>query len=207
MFYKFYNYLKQLSIKMNVLIVKLICSGSDISIGKNAECFGVPSLKITDGATITIGDNVVIKKGVEIRAHKSAKIKIGNNCKIDDGVRIIATNGSTVHIGNGSKIGFHSVLNGGGGIEIGNLTSLYGFVYIQSSSHNFKGDAPIKKQGFSHGRVKIGSNVLLGANVVVLPSVTIEDNCLIGANAVVTKSVKENSISLGLPAQHHSSLK
>jgi acetyltransferase-like isoleucine patch superfamily enzyme len=39
------------------------------------------------------------------------------------------------------------------------------------------------------GRIKIGSNCFIGANVTLLPNVTIGDNCVIGAGSVVTKDI------------------
>lgn len=49
-------------------------------------------------------------------------------------------------------------------------------------------------------RVKIGDNVFLGANAVVLPGVTIGDNCIIGAGSVVTHNIPANSVAAGNPA-------
>ncbi len=42
--------------------------------------------------------------------------------------------------------------------------------------------------------VRIGDNVWLGANVVVLKGVTIGDNAVIGANSVVSKNVPEGTL-------------
>lgn len=42
--------------------------------------------------------------------------------------------------------------------------------------------------------VRIGDNVWLGANVVVLKGVTIGDNAVIAANSVVTKDVPANAL-------------
>lgn len=207
MWYKLFKYYQEFKRKRASRWGRRIYNTSQIKVGKGLKCNSIPNLLVTDKAQIQMGENVIIMDNVEIRAHGNSKIIIGDGCKIDDGVRIIAANDSVVQIGNKSKVGFHSVLNGGGGIRIGDNTSLYGFVYIQSSSHNFKGDSPTNQQGFSHGSVSIGSNVLLGANSVILPDVLIEDDCLIGANAVVTKKVENNSISIGVPARHHSKMK
>ena len=177
-----------------------------IEIGSGLNCSELPNIWVTGNAKVKIGNNVTIKKGVEIRAHGDAELIIGDKTKIDDGVRIIATNTSKVEIGKNSKLGFHSVLNGGGGIKIGDNTSFYGFVYVQSSSHNFKDKSPINQQGFSHGQVEIGSNVLVGANAVILPGVKIDDSCLIGANSVVSKSIQGNNIAFGVPCKVHSKM-
>ena len=42
-----------------------------------------------------------------------------------------------------------------------------------------------------------GRNVWVGANVSILPGVTIGDNCVIGAGSVVTHSIPANSVTYG----------
>ena len=55
--------------------------------------------------------------------------------------------------------------------------------------------------------VKIGDNVWLGINTVVLKGVSIEDNTIIGANSIVTKSIPSNVIATGNPCKVISQLK
>ena len=49
--------------------------------------------------------------------------------------------------------------------------------------------------------IRIGNDVWLGANVTILPGVTIGDNVIVGAGAVVTKDIPDNSLALGVPAR------
>ena len=49
--------------------------------------------------------------------------------------------------------------------------------------------------------IKVGNNVWIGGNVVVLGGVTIGNNVVIGAGSVVTKDVPDNSIAYGVPAK------
>lgn len=49
--------------------------------------------------------------------------------------------------------------------------------------------------------IKIGSNVLIGANCFICPDVTIGNNVVIGANSVVNKDVPSDSIVAGNPAK------
>lgn len=51
------------------------------------------------------------------------------------------------------------------------------------------------------GRVKVGDNVYLGANAVILPGVTLGDNVSVAANSLVTKSFKSNVVIGGNPAR------
>ena len=46
-----------------------------------------------------------------------------------------------------------------------------------------------------------GRNVWVGANVSILPGVTIGDNCVIGAGSVVTHSIPANTVAYGSPCK------
>ena len=64
-------------------------------------------------------------------------------------------------------------------------------------------DASTKRGlGYSKvGRIKIGSNVFVGADALILPNTYIGDNVVIGAGAVVTEDIPENSVAVGCPAK------
>lgn len=47
--------------------------------------------------------------------------------------------------------------------------------------------------------IKIGSNVWIGSNSVILPEVQIGDNVVIGAGSIVTKDIPSHSIAAGNP--------
>ena len=44
------------------------------------------------------------------------------------------------------------------------------------------------------GKVKIGNNVFVGAESVIMPNVTLGDNVIVGANSTVTKSFPDNVV-------------
>lgn len=54
---------------------------------------------------------------------------------------------------------------------------------------------------WSYGKVIIGNNVFLGANVIICKPVSIGDNAVIAAGAVVTKDVPAGEIWGGVPAK------
>jgi acetyltransferase-like isoleucine patch superfamily enzyme len=49
--------------------------------------------------------------------------------------------------------------------------------------------------------IRIGNNVWIGMNTVVLPGIEIGDNVAIGANAVVNQNIPSNSIAVGNPCR------
>lgn len=92
-------------------------------------------------------------------------------------------------------------------IEIGNsitfgnyftlLTHGYDCVVLQGTDGEIIGSA---------GKVKIGNNVFIGANVTVLKGVTIGDNVVVGAGSVVTASLPSNGLYAGNPCRKISDL-
>lgn len=61
--------------------------------------------------------------------------------------------------------------------------------------------APIQRKIYSKGPVKIGNNVWIGDNAIILPGVNIGDGAIIAANAVVTHSIPSGVIAGGNPAK------
>ena len=51
------------------------------------------------------------------------------------------------------------------------------------------------------GPIKVGNNVHIGTDAIIMPGVTIGDNCIIGCGAIVTKDIPDNSIAVGIPAR------
>ncbi|MFD1094253.1 acyltransferase [Salegentibacter chungangensis] len=51
------------------------------------------------------------------------------------------------------------------------------------------------------GKIKVGDNVYIGNNALIMPGVKIGDNVIIGAGAIVTKSVESNKVIAGNPAK------
>lgn len=51
------------------------------------------------------------------------------------------------------------------------------------------------------GRIKIGNNVFIGSNTVILPNVTIGNNVVIGTCSVVTKNIPDDVVVAGNPAR------
>jgi acetyltransferase-like isoleucine patch superfamily enzyme len=93
-----------------------------------------------------------------------------------------------ISIGDNFFCNRYGSLMGGGGLLIGHDVQFGPNVTVLSVTHNYQDPhLPISQQGYSSAPVVIEDNVWLGANVVVMPGVTIHTGAIIGANAVVTK--------------------
>ena len=69
-----------------------------------------------------------------------------------------------------------------------------------TAGHPF--DVEQRNRGLEYARpIVIGNNVWIGAQVCVLPGVTIGDNCVIGAGSVVNKNIPAGSLAAGNPCR------
>ena len=63
-------------------------------------------------------------------------------------------------------------------------------------------DAKRRNEGLEYAKpIKVGNNVWIGGNVVVLPGVKIGDNVVIGAGSIVTKDIPSNVVAVGNPCK------
>jgi acetyltransferase-like isoleucine patch superfamily enzyme len=51
------------------------------------------------------------------------------------------------------------------------------------------------------GRIKIGNNVFIGEDAMIMYGVTIGDNVVIGARSLVTKNISSGMVAAGIPAK------
>lgn len=49
--------------------------------------------------------------------------------------------------------------------------------------------------------IRIGNNVHIGVNSIIMPGVTIGNNVVVGCGAVVTHDIPDNSVAAGVPAR------
>lgn len=63
-------------------------------------------------------------------------------------------------------------------------------------------DVTLRTKGLEYAYpITVGNNVWIGAQVAVLPGVSIGDNSIIGAGSVVTKDIPANVIAVGNPCR------
>ena len=109
-----------------------------------------------------------------------------------------------VEIGENSSVWPGAVIRGDfGKITIGRNSVIQDTCVIHTDDYLDIGDNVLVTHGaVIHGH-RVGSNVLIGVNAVILESVEIGDYCLIGAGAVVlaNSSIPDESLVLGVPGR------
>ena len=183
-------------------LYKVLFSNKNLIIGKNFKCDTFPKITLDKDAKIYLGDNLIFRRNVEIRTHQNSKLTIADNCRVDRGVRILSTNSSHIEISFGVRIGLYSVFNGGDSIFIGKNTLISGFVYLQTSMHNYiEQGKNIQEQGYTHKKITLGEDCWVGTHAVIFPGVNLKNKVIVGSSSVVNKSFEENSIIAGSPAK------
>ena len=110
-------------------------------------------------------------------AYVTGDISMGRDCTVNP----YAVVRGTVSLGDAVRIGAH--------------TSLLGF------NHGTAPDRPVFRQPITSKGIRVGDDVWIGSNVVVLDGVTIGDHAVIGAGSVVTKDVPAWAMVAGNPAR------
>ena len=106
--------------------------------------------------------------------------------------------GKNITLGKGVFINSGCQFQDQGGITIGDDSLIGPKTVLATLNHGF---APKDRGSVDPAPIVIGKKVWIGANVTVLPGVTIGDNAIVGAGAVVTKDVPANTIVGGIPAK------
>jgi maltose O-acetyltransferase len=106
-----------------------------------------------------------------------------------------------IEIGEGTAINANAHMNTEGGVKIGRYVHIGINLVIYSSNHNFRSTVGIPyDDSVINKPVSIGDFVWMGANVSIVPGVTIGEGAIVGMGAVVTKDVPECAIVGGNPA-------
>ncbi|MEA3314526.1 MAG: acyltransferase [Campylobacterota bacterium] len=189
--------------KLHSYIIKIILLIYGIKVGKNFYCEGIPLLKVKGKSkNIIIGDNVSFLGTVDLRNRENGKIIIGDNVSIDNDVRFVSANDTILTIGEGTGIGPFCVFNCGIDVNIGKNCLISGHIYIQSSEHGFRKGQLIKEQAHSYGKISIGDDCWLAADVMIAKNVKLGNCCIVGAKSFLRNiKYEDNSIIAGTPSK------
>ena len=125
---------------------------------------------------------------------------LGKTARISHKVKI--TCAENISIGEETHITNSTIMNGRGGITIGDYCLIgYETIILTSMRNHEDISVPIKLQGSTTKSVHIGNDVWIGTRVIIQPGVKIGDGAIVGSGAVVTKDVESYSIVAGVPAK------
>ncbi len=108
-----------------------------------------------------------------------------------------------IQIGNHVHIGRNNIIGARKRIILEDHVLLGPHVMIGDHSHQYEDVAvPIKLQDVTEGGpIRIERDSWIGANVFILPQVTIGRHAVVGANSVVNRDIPPYSVAVGAPAR------
>jgi acetyltransferase-like isoleucine patch superfamily enzyme len=161
--------------------------------------FLMPGFAVTIRAYLKYGCLVSPRAEVEITPH----LRIGRRSVVGSFTKIKATDGplhigSHVEIANGCVITSHTA-----GCVIGDDTLIGPNVSIIGNNYRYdRLDVPIRLQEkVSEKGIRIGANVWIGANCVLLDGADVGGGSILTPGSVVSSRLPENSIVQGNPAK------
>ena len=168
---------------------------SNIDFGEGFYCESAQVFKKLLSKTphaVVFGDHVSVYAGCSFAVQKNGRCTVGD---------FTLLNGAIVMAEELVEIGSHCLISWGVGIadsDFHPLEPAQRLIDSQALAPFFKNRPPRPK--LKTAPVKIGDNVWIGMNAVILKGVRIGDNSIVAAGAVVTKSVPPNTIVAGNPA-------
>ncbi len=132
------------------------------------------------------------------RWQKAQALGFGEGTSIYDSSLVLGD----VRVGANTWIGPYTVLDGSGGLEIGDYCSISAGVQIYS--HDTVdwavsgGASPAVRTP-----VRIGSRCYIGPNTVISRGVTIGNGCVVGANSLVNSDIPDGAQAWGTPCRIH----
>ena len=176
---------------INTIVFRFSCAfRKNVKLHTGLRINKLPSINVHKKALLVICDNVLLNSSnysYHINMHSKVKIM----CDVE---------GAEIHIGKNTRI-HGSCIHAFKRIIIGNDCLIAANCQIfDSNGHN---SSPNERR-ISNGtakEIKIGDNVWIGANSIILPGVSIGANSIIAAGSVVNKSIPAEHIAGGNPAK------
>jgi acetyltransferase-like isoleucine patch superfamily enzyme len=143
-------------------------------------------LALINAKDITIGTDCFIRDGARLEIVRrpglpAGQLIIGNNVSIEQDAHIVACDRVT----------------------IGNFVAIAPRCTIVDTTHPVGVEADGNRAtqiDLARSFITIGDRVFIGANVIILPGVTIGENSIIGAGSLVSRDIPANCVAVGSPA-------
>ena len=131
---------------------------------------------------------------------------MANNIRIDDFSLILAS-GEPCHIGSHVHIAARCTIFGKAGFAMEDVSGLSAGVQLITLSDDYSGEkltnptVPSQYTGGASGKVTLRRHVIIGANSIILPNLTIGEGSSVGALSLVTGDLEPWGIYAGVPAK------
>lgn len=133
---------------------------------------------------------------VSDRWEKARLLGFGEGTSIYDSAIVLGD----VRVGAHTWIGPWVMLDGSGGLEIGDYCSISAGVQIYTHD-SVAWAVSGGKAGLEHRPTRIGHRCYIGPHTVVVKGVTIGDGCIIGAHSLVLSDIPAGSKAFGAPCK------
>lgn len=163
-----------------------------------ARRFLVPPLFVTLYGLLRLKVKISSRAEVEL----SPNLRLGRGTTVSSFTKIKVTEGPLV---TGENCGFATgcfIATGEAGIVMGDHVICGPNVVIIGSNYRYdRLDVPLEEQGVTSVGIRIGRNVWIGANSVILDGAEIGDGSIVVANSLVNRRFPPYSIIQGNPAK------
>ena len=139
------------------------------------------------------GENCFVS---ELASIDNDQLRLGDRCYVAAGSYLTGS----LHAGRDCSINPYTVVRGdvrlGDAVRLGAHSSILGFNHTMSDL-----EVEVFRQPLTSRGIRIGNNVWIGSQVVILDGVNVGDHSVLAAGAIVTKDVPAGAIVGGNPAK------
>lgn len=179
-------------LKFNCYLPRILLTFNGVKYGKGLRMIGWPFVFRFPSASLELGEDCAINSNFWsnllglyqrsiIIARGTGKIRIGKNVGIS-GATIYAID--SIEIGDNCRIGAN--------VKI-----------VDNDFHPIDAQARLNddREQIGHRPIRIGKNVFVGMNAIILKGTELGDGCVVGAGAVVSGKYPPNCVIGGNPAR------
>jgi acetyltransferase-like isoleucine patch superfamily enzyme len=169
--------------------------GRGVVFGQNVVLRHPHKIRLGDGVTV---DDLVV---LDAKGTSNRGIDVGCFVFLGRGT-ILSCKDGDIAIGDHGNLGFHCEVFSGSRVTVGRHGLFAAQAYLVGGGHEFEqeGRAVVDQPRTSRGIV-LGDNVWLGTGAKVLDGVRIGSDVVVGANAVVNADLPDGAVAAGVPAR------
>lgn len=169
--------------------------GKGVVFGQNVVLRHPHKIRLGDGVTV---DDLVV---LDAKGASNRGIDVGRSVFLGRGT-ILSCKDGDITIGDHGNFGFHCEVFSGSSVVVGKHGLFAAQAYLVGGGHEFEqGDRAVIDQPRTSRGIVLGDNVWLGTGAKVLDGVRIGSDVVVGANAVVNADLPDGAVAAGVPAR------